>query len=474
MAVTKRRIKVKSDFSVSARSKRLVFLLLPTRFSVFLFRRFIDDNRERNALEAVNFLVDANKIYATRYGRLIPKFLRFCFYLADLGLPKDYEKLVIESIWATHQNPTLRNQINEKIINATSQLSPSDSTAQGWKLLTLALNGFGFIRGSTVARINCLHAAVDEVTTKKASRRTIDVAIRGLAESRKFNDVNILKGNLPLSHQETMKNDEVEIYVNLLTKGKESSPSTTKREPAFEVHSLRDLVEHKSVALVATGEIDNNFGREIDNHDLVARIKYQGAISTPSKDKTGKRCDLTFYTHDLVTKYLIKSENEPTGIEFLDGLKMIITKEKSASTIGKTLLKVATVRAPTFLTTANSGTLFLFEIIRELPTRVFLYGFNFYTSRQLYSKSLLNSYKTTNALKEIGLPKNWFDLSSRQKSSANICAGFIAHDPKSDFLLIKNLYELSGLIDGTPEVLALLNLTADEYDLKLEEMLGDW
>jgi hypothetical protein len=30
------------------------------------------------------------------------------------------------------------------------------------------------------------------------------------------------------------------------------------------------------------------------------------------------------------------------------------------------------------------------------------------------------------------------------------------------------------LIDGTQEVLALLNLTADEYDLKLEEMLGDW
>ena len=474
MAITKRRIKLKSDFSFSARSKRLVFLLLPTRLSVFLFRRFIDDNRERNALEAAKFLVDTNKIYATRYGRLIPKFLRFCLCLADLGVPKGYEKLVIDSIWATHQNPKLRKKVNEKILHATSQLSASDSTAQGWKLLNLALNGFGFIRGATVARVNCLHAAVDEVTTKKASRRTIDLAIRGLAESRKFNDVHILKDILPSSHQDSMKNDEVEIYVNLLTNGKESSPSITKREPVFEVPSLRNLVEHKSVALVATGEIDYNFGKEIDNHDIVARIKYEGVISTPSKDKTGKRCDLTFYTHDLVTKYSIKSENEPTGIEFLDGLKMIITKEKSPARIGKTLLKVATFRAPTFLTTANSGALFLFEIIRELPTRIFLYGFNFYTSRQLYSKALLESYKTTNALKEIGLPKNWFDLSSRQKSSANICAGFIAHDPKSDFLLIKNLYELSGLIDGTPEVLALLNLTADEYDLKLEEMLGDW
>ena len=472
--MTKRRMKLKSVYSFSARSKRLVFLLLPTRLSVFLFRRFIDDNRERNALEAAKFLVDTNKIYATRYRRLIPKFLRFCLCLADLGLPKDYEKLLIDAISTTHQNPTLRKQVNEKILHATSQLSPSDSTAQGWKLLTLALNGFGFIRGATVARGYCLHAAVDEVTTKQASRRTIDLAIRGLAESRKFNDVRTLKNNLPPSHQEAMKNDEVEIYVNLLTNGKESSPSTSKREPVVEVPSLKDLVEHRSVALVATGEIDNNFGREIDNHDIVARIKYQGAISTPNIDKTGKRCDLTFYTNDLVTKYSMKSENEPTSTEFLDGLQMIITKEKSPERIGKTLLKVATGRAPTFLTTATSGTLFLFEIIRELPTRITFYGFNFYTSRQLYSKALLDSYETTSALKDIGLPKNWFDLSSRQKGSANICFGFIAHDPKSDFLLIKNLYELSGLIDGTPEVLALLNLTADEYDLKLEEMLGDW
>jgi hypothetical protein len=474
MAVTKRRIKVKSNYSFSSRSKRLVFLLLPTRLSVFLFRCFIDDNRERNALEAAKFLVDANKIYATRYGRLIPKFLRFCLHLADLGLPKDYEKLVIESIWATHQNPKLRKQVNERLLQATSQLSQSDSTAQGWKLLTLALKGFGFMRAGKVSRTNCLHAALNEVTTKKASRRTIDLAIRGLTESRKFNDARILKVSLPTSHQETMRNDEVEIYINLLTNGKKLSTSTTKQELAFEVPGLRDLVEQKSVALVATGEINENFGREIDNHDIVARIKYQGDISTPSKDKTGKRCDLTFYTNDLVTKYSIKSENDPATIEFLDDLKLIITKEKSASTIGKTRLKVATVRAPTFLTTATSGTLFLFEIIRELPTRISLYGFNFYTSRQLYSKALLDSYKTTNALNEIGLPKNMFDLSSSQKSSANICVGFIAHDPLSDFLLIKNLYELSGLIDGTPEVLALLNLTADEYDLKLEEMLGDW
>ncbi|MFM8453241.1 MAG: hypothetical protein ACKOAQ_10375, partial [Acidimicrobiaceae bacterium] len=69
---------------------------------------------------------------------------------------------------------------------------------------------------------------------------------------------------------------------------------------------------------------------------------------------------------------------------------------------------------------------------------------------------------------------NWFKFSSDRKNSAIIAAGFVSHDPRSDFLLVKNLYELSGLIDGTPEVLEILNLTADEYDQRLEEMLGDW
>jgi len=439
-----------------------------------LFRRFIDDNRERNALEAAKFLVDANKIYATRYGRLIPKFLRFCLYLADLGLPKDYEKLVIESIWATHQNPKLRKQVNEKILRATSQLSQSDSTAQGWKLLTLALNGFGFIRAGKVSRTNCLHAALNEVTTKKASRRTIDLAIRGLAESRKFNDVRILKDSLPTSHQETMKNNEVEIYINLLTNGKKLSTSTTKQEPPFEVPGLMDLVEQKSVALVATGEIDENFGSEIDNHQIVARVKFQGHQSMPNVKFAGRRCDVTFYTEDLVAKFTNIGKYFPTEMDFLGDVKFVVIKKKATVSIGKTPTLTLGGWSPTFLTTATSGTLFLFELVRNSPSKMKLFGFNFYTKRQTYSSALLDMFKTTPALKDVGLPANWFDFSSDQKESANITAGFIAHDPLSDFLLIKNLYELSGLIDGTPEVIALLNLTADEYDLKLEEMLGDW
>ena len=474
MALKKRQIKFQSNYTFSARSKRLVFLLLPTRFSVFLFRRFVNDNREHNALEAAKFLVDANKIYATRYSRLLPKFLRFCICLADLGLPKNYQKLIIKSIWTTHQNPALRKLVNTELISATSHLSHTESTAQGWKLLTLALNGFGFIQAGTIARTNCLHVALDEVSNNKASRRTVDLAIRGLAESRMLSNARALKNSLPPRHFETSDSDVIDIYLNILSTDMKPSTQKIVGDSTSEICGLSDLINQKSVALVASGEIKNKLGGEIDSHDTVARIKYQGDISTPNVEITGKRCDLTFYTEDLVTKYTVYEETELASIKFLENVKIIITKGKSKSTIGNTPTKVALGRAPTFLTTATSGTLLLFEIIRANPSKIHLYGFDFYTKRQLYSPALLQSYNNTNALREVGLPKNWFDMSSHQKGSANICAGYIACDPKSDFLLIKNLYELSGLIDGTPEVIALLNLTADEYDMKLEEMLGDW
>jgi hypothetical protein len=235
-----------------------------------------------------------------------------------------------------------------------------------------------------------------------------------------------------------------------------------------------ELITDKSIALVATGEINSLSGENIDQHDTVARVKFQGFDIMPKSQFSGSRCDLTFYTEDLVDKFVTKSVSDPTYIEFLEDVKLIVLKQPQAAQLGTVPVRNMETRAPTFMTTATSGTLFLFDILRHQPKRVKLFGFNYYTERQLYNSALLDFYKKSNAYADIGLPKNWFDLSSHQKASATIASGFIPHDPRSDFLLVKNLYELSGLIDGTPEVLEILNLTADEYDARLEEMLGDW
>ncbi|MDP4981569.1 MAG: hypothetical protein NWQ01_06165, partial [Ilumatobacteraceae bacterium] len=93
---------------------------------------------------------------------------------------------------------------------------------------------------------------------------------------------------------------------------------------------------------------------------------------------------------------------------------------------------------------------------------------------QQYNTELLQLYQSREFTYKNELPSTEFNFEVSQLGSAKIALALVSHDLKSDFLLVKNLYELSGLIDGTPEVLEILNLTADEYDTRLEEMLGDW
>ncbi|NBO67530.1 MAG: hypothetical protein EBV40_01745 [Actinobacteria bacterium] len=235
-----------------------------------------------------------------------------------------------------------------------------------------------------------------------------------------------------------------------------------------------NLIRNKSVALVATAEIGSESGYEIDSMDTVARVKFQGLAIMPNKKFAGTRCDISLYTEDLVKKFITKSKNDPQYLNFLKSTKIIVLKQKSEVQIDNIHTRNLGYWAPTFLTTATSGTLFIFDIARKSPSKIKLFGFNFYTQRNLYNSALLKFYENQGSLRDIGLPKNWFKFSSVRKNSAIIAAGFLSHDPRSDFLLVKNLYELSGLIDGTPEVLEILNLTADEYDARLEEMLGDW
>ncbi|MFZ9807861.1 MAG: hypothetical protein ACO3EJ_07555, partial [Ilumatobacteraceae bacterium] len=184
--------KIRSDYSTDARLKRLIFLLMPTKLSVILFRRFVDENRERNSIEAAKFLVDTNNIYPTRFYFLIGKFLRFSLTLGDVKLPKSYVSEIIKSLKETHQNPSKRRGACEQILNTTSKLSPQQTSAHGWKLISLALSGLGFIRAGTIARKYCLTAALSEVSWGNASNRTTSLAIKGLLESRRFDEARQL------------------------------------------------------------------------------------------------------------------------------------------------------------------------------------------------------------------------------------------------------------------------------------------
>ena len=466
-------LKIRSDYSTDARLKRWIFLLLPTRLSVFLFRKLVDQNRERNSIEAAKFIVDTNNIYPTRFYFLIGKFLRFSLILGDAKLPKSYISEVIDLLNENRRDPSRRRATCNQILNTTSKLSPKQTSANGWKLVSLALSGLGFIRAGTIARSYCLAAALSEVSSGNATSRTTSLAIKGLLESRKFDEARQLIESHALSIDALTTDETYSDYLALL---KQRRPEVRIQNPDVESEVERlfsSLVTGKSIALVAPGVIENEYGQEIDSHDTVFRVKFNGRSAMLDEKFVGRRCDITGHNSDLLTLAKMKKFDSNKSISEAPDLKLIIAKKGDFGIIEEIPVKRMKGWSPTFLTTATSGTLLLFEVLRASPKTLKLFGFDFYTNRQIYNKALMSAYKA-NPIATDGDDPRSFDWSDDNFSIPRIARSHISHDLKSDFLLVKNLYELSGLIDGTPEVLEILNLTADEYDVRLEEVLGDW
>lgn len=464
--------KIRSDYSTDARLKRLIFLLMPTKLSVILFRRFVDENRERNSIEAAKFLVDTNNIYPTRFYFLIGKFLRFSLALGDVKLPKTYVSEIIKLLKETRQNPSKRRGACKQILNTTSKLSPKHTSAHGWKLVSLALSGLGFIRAGTIARKYCLTAALSEVSSGNASNRTTSLAIKGLLESRRFDEARQIIESQCSGIDALSVDDTYIVYLDLLNQHR---PEVRVQSPVVEseVEKLfASLVTGKTIALVAPGVIGKEYGQEIDSHDTVFRVKFNGRSAMPDEKYVGRRCDITSHNSDLLTLAKLNKLDTNATISDAPDLKLIVAKKGDFGTIDGVPVKRMYGWPPTFLTTATSGTLLLFETLRFAPKNIKLFGFDFYTNRQIYNKALIATYMSSS--RPDGEDRRAHSWSGEKVSIHAVARSHISHDLRSDFLLVENLYELSGLIDGTPEVLEILNLTADEYDARLEEMLGDW
>lgn len=470
--MSKKLPKNKSPYDTFDRLRRWIFLLTPTRLSVFLFRKLVDEDREHNSLESAKFLIETNNIYPTRYYFLIGKFLRFSLALGDVKLPSSYIREITNSLKKTRRNPSTRKKTCHQILNATSELSEKQTSAHGWKLVSLALSGLGFIRAGTIARNHCLTVALGEVSSGNASDRTYDLAIKGLLEARRFDEAIQLIEDHPTPTGPTNAN---QTYIDYLFLLKQRRPEIKQNDANLESERenlLSKLVAGKSIALVAPGVIEKEYGQNIDWHDTVIRIKFNGRSALPDEKFVGRRCDITSHNSNFLTLAAQKNLDPSSNIFEAPDLKLIIAKKGEFETIEGVPVLSMNGWAPTFLTTGTSGTLLLFEILKAAPTTIKLFGFDFYTNRQVYNHALMATYRLSS--NPDGDNPRAFSWSGISFPIYSIARSHISHDLKSDFLLVKNLYELSGLIDGAPEVLEILSLTADEFDIRLEEMLGDW
>jgi hypothetical protein len=154
-----------------------------------------------------------------------------------------------------------------------------------------------------------------------------------------------------------------------------------------------NLIIGKNIALVAPGVIKTDSGAEIDTHDTVVRIKFNGKSAMPAAKFVGTRCDITSHNSDLLT---IASRDQVTSTALLtdtDDLKLFIAKKGDFKSIGALPVRSMKAWAPTFLTTGTSGTLILFDLLTASPKKLKLFGFDFYSNRNIYNNAILMHYR---------------------------------------------------------------------------------
>jgi hypothetical protein len=472
--MVKRRAKIESDFTYRDRLRRLFLLIIPNGLGVSFLRHRLRNNDERCSLEATKFLLDTNTLYSTKFNFLLPKFLRLVFVLGARDIQTEFVNKFIFALKTTRSNPQKRKVMCQEMYDHTGNVKPNLASSSSWKLASLALSGFGFIRAGQIARKYCLDSALREVNGGQASIRTLHLAISGLLESRRFEETQ----NMILRFADYIASDpRLQSYLSYLSiVGADARLGDLKTPPPrhlAESHYF-ELVANNSVALVAPGVIKSNFGTEIDKHEVVARVKYLGQGYSQNSVNVGTRCDINFLLDQFAETIITERTKNPCSHSYLDSISLVVTRKTSFKAENFPATLPLSSLAPTFLTTATSGTMAIFDLLCKSPKQVKLFGFNFYTEKQQYNSEILKFYKSKSFIRENGLRKNSFEYRTNQRGSSMIASSRSNHDYLSDFLLVKNLYELSGLIDGTPEVLEILNLTADEYDARLEEMLGDW
>jgi len=418
--------------------------------------------------------MDTENLYPTKFFFLIPKFLEFSFALGASDMPAIVMEKLANATKKTRRRPQLRRLLSDQMQLEIERLDYRIATASSWKFTSLALSGFGYLRAGQSARRKCIKAAIEEVSAGTASTRTRHLAISGLLEARRFSEALVMI-NQEIASQGS--DPQLKSYIQFLALvGATEDLSAFDKNPKinFDSPPLFERVNSRSVALVAPGVIQPEYGLEIDSHEVVARVKYLGPQFSQSTTKVGERCDVNFLVDQLVETAILDRKHDPKSHAYLNNVNLIISRKYKYVSEDLPPIGPLTTFAPTVLTTATSGTLAIFELLCQSPKKIKLFGFNFYAEREQYNSALLGLYDSKKFIKQNGLRKNEFKFLSVRYGASIIASTRTTHDYLSDFLFVKNLYELSGLIDGTPEVLEILNLTADEYDMRLEEMLGDW
>ncbi len=451
-----------------ARLKTFVLENSPAWLVVALMRRFITKSDYQSKRESVAFFRRANMAYGAHRQRRSVRLLRVAFGLLGAELSKDYSRLIIGATNQTQRDASRRSALSGEILEATKALPIGRTDATGWYQLSRGLFSVGYFRAAWVARENSIDRTIDEGKSNWRSSTSFKRCVEAYLERRDLSTAEVLLSKAS-NYLTEINICDLSDYLNLLLH-KDKLPFLDPNSSNFEAEEFfGKLIYGKSVALVGPGRPAGLYGDEIDSADTVVRIKYVGPEHLPSREFHGSRCDINYFG-DSELNALRQNLSVHEWLAYFSNVKMFLTSRTVSGKSGSFLtLNMYSTGSP-YRTNSYAGVRTLFTLCRYKPTKLKLYGLNFYADNIDYSDE--NQRFLEKSAKNLG--HSLFDQQgiSQQKSYYR-SRGFYNHDVVSNFCFAQNLYK-AGLFEIEPYGASILALTPYQYVERLEEMLGDW
>ena len=443
--------------------KKKILMLLPAWCVIILLNRVLNLSEYRLKRESIKFFQMSNRAYGAKKLRRCDRLLCISLELLGSNLPNSYKVLLRNSVVLTLDNQFERRALSNSVLIATKELEPSLLDATCWYQLSRGLFSIGYFRAAWCARENSLDISILEGKANMATPNALYRALQADLERTEIADAEslLIRSQKTLS---TKRFRDISDYLKLMNKTFTQQNVDILRQSENSREVFHGLIAGRSVSLVGPGNPHGNYGKLIDEADTVIRIKYADERMLDRDYFHGSRTDISF-----IGAVESVASNQHLGFSFHENLKLILSTSTSRQFVGTTPVCVVASEVELYRTPATSGIRTLLEVLKNSPSKLAIYGFDFYSTLTPYSKEMSDFYEVESW--RFGHPNDFVSNGVYFKFAR--ARDFSEHDPVSNFCFAQNLYK-AGLFDIEPYGKSILELTPYQYVERLEEMLGDW
>jgi hypothetical protein len=436
---------------------------LPSRFVLWWFKKILIDSEYLLKRESVKFFRYGNVAYGANRDKKCERMLVIAFGLIDREFDAGYVSLIRNAVRSTLKNSKIRFEYSEKILTSTRRLEIMTLDAGGWYVLSRGLFSLGYFRAALVAREKSLDQSISEAVVRDSSSTSLSRGLQAYLERMNLVELKVILrdrgGQISEKHLSQFKT-----FLSVFEHGYECALNVEGSRCTQNETIFKQLIKDKSVAIVGPGSPHSNYGAEIEGFETVIRIKYIGNEVVDEKNYHGSRTDISFIGAINAVKI---QENLLQGT--LANVRLIVSSHTAVDFIGSIPIYVIEDDDVIYRTPTTSGIRTLKEVIKYLPSKVKVFGFDFYSTLTPYSKEMTMFYEKSSW--RFGHPNDFVADGVYFKFAR--ARDFSEHDPVSNFCFAQNLYK-AGLFDIEPYGKSILELTPYQYVERLEEMLGDW